>query len=140
MSVQSWGESRNRFVAWNRHDRGAVTIVEQQRCAPCRFHDCGATEVHTVPIPRSWSNRGAHRVDFTIAPHQFHDRGATEVRTDRYRADSTIVEQQRCLPCQFHNRGTTEVRNNDMNGLFLQHRMVCAMVQWLLICVGCKDV
>ena len=45
--------------------------MEQQRCAPCRFH-----EVRTVPIPRSWSNRGAHH------------------------ADSTIVEQQRCAPCQ----------------------------------------
>ena len=61
--------------SWSRHDRGATevrtdrvdsTIVEQQRCVPCRFHDRGATEVRTVPIPRSWRNRGAHRADFTI--------------------------------------------------------------------------
>ena len=48
----------------------------------CRFHNCGATEVHTLAIPRS------------SPPWQFHD---------RCRANSTIVEQQRCALWQFHD-------------------------------------
>ena len=65
----------------------------------------GAVEPIVEPS-RSWSR---------------HDRGATEVRGattivsivpigGAYRVDSTIVEQQRCVPCRFHDRGATEVR------------------------------
>ena len=91
-----------------RTNRTDSTIMEQQRCAPCPFHDRGVTEVrtdrtnftimeqqtmevHTVPFPRSC---------------RFHDCGATD-NGCAHRANSTIMEQQRCTPCRFHNRGTT---------------------------------
>ena len=39
---------------------GVHCVMEQQRWVPCWFHNCGPTEVRTMPIPWLWSNRGGH--------------------------------------------------------------------------------
>ena len=106
------------FVAWNRHDRGATEVRTELPCSTI------VEQQRCVPIvPCRFHDRGPTEVR-TVSI-----RGATEVSTDRYRDRD---RQWRCAPCRFHHRGSDRGAH---------HRMVCAMVQGLLLfCADCEDV